>query len=777
MQRLNAFCLTLLAILARGRLCSGLRGLATVFVRIAAPLILLLSVACGSQPAPIPAQSRSEAEVVAPTSTPPIVLDTPTIAPPATRTVTRIEPPVEEPVPVTPISPTSTDTPEPPPTPTSTPFPTATPDPTGVWRESLSWYEGGNRILNLEEAAALEALDVLDSKDPALVNKAVTLPWVSDAIEKAEAFGLERLAEVAKADTSLAAMALDLAWMADGITEAERKTLGELSHLSQLDESLARTLFSLPWLADDVTGQEWKALANLRVLTTMDRGLGETLASLAGLKGEISLQEVESLMALRALAESDIAFTKELVAMPFFAESADTHDSSALTSLFRLRKNNPDEFALLIKQSWFKDGIDDEEAIFITVLWHMARVAPDKIPSVLGKHYIESKSVQLPLAGDVRMTVIRLNADKKDSPIMNRMADMIQTIEEIHDTPFPSNSVILFLGDAGGFGPGGDAAGVRVDTHITLNTYFDVRSHEYGGGVLAHELGHYYWRGDNAPPWLTEGGARFLSTYASHELYGEKLESQRSPCSQARTIQEVLNHIDKVGYREHRKSDIFTCNYSLGEGILLELFEALEFENFQAALKDLYHLADSQDRRLNEQEIHSSFMRHTPEAKMDQVKEIYESRHGGDFSDISEGTSAPSASGTDLASYIPLLNASVGGLRFFEKPRGALPRDQRVYAQEFEKATTRYIVWELNLDFPEHGREVKFQIEAVFYHENGSVFARPTYDTGIKEGWHGSLHTRSWGWEKPGRWPLGFYLVELYIDEELVASGRFAVTK
>jgi hypothetical protein len=68
----------------------------------------------------------------------------------------------------------------------------------------------------------------------------------------------------------------------------------------------------------------------------------------------------------------------------------------------------------------------------------------------------------------------------------------------------------------------------------------------------------------------------------------------------------------------------------------------------------------------------------------------------------------------------PAFNPQVTGLQFYESGYDGLPRDQRVYAERFASETSRYINWELNLEYPAPGLRVDFQITAVYYFSNSA---------------------------------------------------------
>jgi serine/threonine protein kinase len=124
---------------------------------------------------------------------------------------------------------------------------------------------------------------------------------------------------------------------------------------------------------------------------------------------------------------------------------------------------------------------------------------------------------------------------------------------------------------------------------------------------------------------------------------------------------------------------------------------------------------------------------------------------------------------------IPSLQANVTDLRFFEGGYNMPPRDERQYDTRFSSATARYINYELSLEFPAPGRQVDFQVEAVYYGPDGTELARFTADYHLEADWTTSWHAKGWGWDNPGQWSPGTYRVELYVDGQVAASGTFEI--
>jgi hypothetical protein len=124
---------------------------------------------------------------------------------------------------------------------------------------------------------------------------------------------------------------------------------------------------------------------------------------------------------------------------------------------------------------------------------------------------------------------------------------------------------------------------------------------------------------------------------------------------------------------------------------------------------------------------------------------------------------------------VPLLNAQVQSLRFYHGPRGQIvPFGQRRYETRFPRSQTMCINWELVLNYPAPGRRITFTIEFVYSGARG-VNQKYRTDTFIESDWKTSFHGDGAGWAEPGRWSIGIYRVELFIEGKQIAAGSFEV--
>jgi hypothetical protein len=132
-------------------------------------------------------------------------------------------------------------------------------------------------------------------------------------------------------------------------------------------------------------------------------------------------------------------------------------------------------------------------------------------------------------------------------------------------------------------------------------------------------------------------------------------------------------------------------------------------------------------------------------------------------------------SSTTVSYDIPAIRASVTSFRFYEKGDDSLPLNARNYGHTFTKSKTRYVNWEINLEYPQNRSRVDFAIKYILYRGDGSIMSEQTMQTYVNPDWTGSNHTSGWGQNKFGNWQAGSYRVELYIDGKIVANDSFTV--
>jgi hypothetical protein len=139
-------------------------------------------------------------------------------------------------------------------------------------------------------------------------------------------------------------------------------------------------------------------------------------------------------------------------------------------------------------------------------------------------------------------------------------------------------------------------------------------------------------------------------------------------------------------------------------------------------------------------------------------------------------TIAPPQPPTPISGWdIPSLQASVTDFRFFESGSEQVPYDERQYDHSFAKSETRYIYYELHLEYPTREASATFEVSIAYYGPDDTVFSEFTANHDIEADWDSSWHAKGWGWKDPGEWPAGPYLVELYAEGNLIAADIFEI--
>jgi len=121
---------------------------------------------------------------------------------------------------------------------------------------------------------------------------------------------------------------------------------------------------------------------------------------------------------------------------------------------------------------------------------------------------------------------------------------------------------------------------------------------------------------------------------------------------------------------------------------------------------------------------------------------------------------------------------NVVSMRFFESGQTSLPYPERQYQNDFSASGIRFINWELIVDHPSLGREIKYNVEAFWKNRDGSVFNRQVVQTGMGPDWALGYTTCSLGVEDVGKgWLPGSYSVELRAGGKRIAEGYFRVVE
>ena len=586
-----------------------LRSTIGILILVSALTLALALTGCTApESAPTPARTSetiSALTVAVPTAGP---LPTGTVAPP-TPTLTPVAtatpvPPTNTPVPVfTPAPrPTATSAPAPQPTPTAGPTPTPSPPSPIAGLEHGAWLDANRPALAAElknlawvangvdeaEREAAELLIAAARRHPQVFTALLTKQWVGDGITDAETDAIYGFSRTPMFSEGLIEGMLEISWVQDDITAEEGKAIGYLYRAIRWAPGISDELLAYPWVGDGVTADETTALRYLYQAGRHVDELADRLVVKPWVQDDITADEAAVIRDLyltaraqdEALEPATNAKALQLVDMPFL-ESVERADAPAMESLRRLEGNSTARFLEVMSHPVLSDGITDEEAKIVALLWGTNTYKPEYVDDLLTQSgiFVEEKTIQLPLSGEVLLAVFR-HRDQV-TPSIDYLEHSVTFMEEIMANPLPVNYVALFFTDA----IPEDVGGKFFRTHIGAKPDYDLvgaTRWKHTPFAIAHEVAHYYWRG-NKWDWTDEGLAVFLATLSENRRTGFPVEARKRPCSSAATIGEL-----EAMFSEETGTEGSSCNYPLGEAIFLDLYHSLGEDTFSQGLRRLY---------------------------------------------------------------------------------------------------------------------------------------------------------------------------------------------
>ena len=529
---------------------------------------------------------------------------------------------------------------------------------------------------------------------------------------------------------ALASAILSLSWIADGIDEVEQESAQELLHLATFYESAFGALMEKAWVKD-------------------------------------SLDEAETTVVqdLYWAARGDEAAVLRIIEMPFL-EDVEPADAVAVTSLRRLLRLRPQSFQTVMSHPTIVGGITDDWAKVVATLYGVSTTNPRLIGALLdpGRVTLEERAIELPLAGEVDLAIIRTGPGAARS--MDLLEHAVRHAEAFMGLPFPTGYVGHLFGEA--VTP--SFAGTHFGTHIASHPKYDVDddSHEaeLAGHLIAHEVAHYYWSGSS--DWIEEGAADFMASAAENARTGQPVGITNDPCGHARTIEE-LEDLDPA--REDGRYSAFTCNYALGERLFLDLYRSLSEGRFRRGFQELYRLSQAEDEDDAESGggVGMEHLRAAFEKGADIAAPVVKVVTARWY----DGTEPYDTSARDTRPVNPALPAVNGriGQAYVTATRGGTP------VSSFSAQTARDWVW-LFIDY-DYAVSAPYEVdlELVDYFEDGFVFDRRSVSFTARDGYRGGRWWLRVGVSPLKRWATGRYWVYVYHEGRKVAEVEYEVTE
>ena len=508
-------------------------------------------------------------------------------------------------------TPLPTDTPRPTytpaPAPTRRPTPTPTPTPVGIAK--LPWIADG---IDESERAAFRELSTLAETNPPVARVLLERPWVVDGVTSPEKAAIERIENIGRDLPTFAVEVAELPWLADDVTQPESEAVEIFWETSDLlDLALAKRLIALSWVADDVTHTEAALLSDLRYMARGDITLAARLADLSWLANGLDEFELTTIERLAWIADQDVELAKAIVGKPWLDDSLTNDAARTVNSLYYINYEDtalaksiatmpfldtlePTDAAALESLSWLayteifalrevlthptlEGGITDEWAPVVALMDAVNEAAPAFLRPLLDPEQatVERRSITLPHSGATDLAIIRTESGAP------RSIDLLEhSVEEFMGTALPTNYVGLLFGTA----VLGYSGGTNYGAYFVMLPKYDADDGsddaDYAGHLMAHEVAHYYWRGN--PNWLDEGLAELLAAISENERTGAAVSIDYTYCPAGDNIA-LLERLDAAGVIYD-----YRCNYALGGQFFLELYITLGGDAFRQGLRSLY---------------------------------------------------------------------------------------------------------------------------------------------------------------------------------------------
>ena len=510
-----------------------------------------------------------------------------------------------------------------------------------IWVEkrSMAWFVLGfpwlRDDLTIDERRVVRAVRDVAKEDLPSAQEILRLQWLTDQVSKDERLTLAWLRDIAQEDLNFARTLMAFPWFADHISEDERSVVGWVRDIVKEDLSAAQTLMDFPWLLDNVSIDERKAVGWVRDIVKEDLLPADVLLGLPWLADDVTWDESATIRELRDLGRLAPRVAATFVRMDFFQGPIVRFHSGTIEAVSELYEVRPEQAAQLTSLRWFASGLDYHEAALVLILPDIAK-ADTLFNELVPTRAARSQLVHLPLAGDVKLTLIR-RPSLQDSPdTFDSMGLGLGLIEEFMQVPWPNPDVILLVEPELELARENPPSGFYTHTHMVIDTPETSPRFNY---TLYHELGHYYFSSINVPRWLSESGSDFLEFYVreqAHELdlvqYKGLVQSGiEKDCSphDITNIQDLLDATEGLETKEVKLLPSWPCHYEIGEVLLLHLYESFGRESVSGTLRDLHLLGKSERRPVSEAEIYQAFLANTPPGQEAEFNELYQRLHGG----------------------------------------------------------------------------------------------------------------------------------------------------
>ena len=616
---------------------------------------------------------------------------------------------------------------------------------------TLDWVKDG---IDDTEAEAVQDLLYIAVMSRSVTSSLVAMPWVQDGVTHAEAGAIGWMNNFSAAEVASAVVSLE--WMQDGVDGAEVRTLEEISYITNRDTQVGLSVTSLGWVKDGLEDAEVDAINWIGNISPAE--VASSVVSLSWVQDGVEAREITTIQQLSYLANREPAAAQRIVLMPFL-DSIEPADTSAIDSLWQLAAFDQGIFRSTIAHTTLSSGITDELAPLVATLEGVAKTSPGLIDTLLdpGRVALEQRTITLPLSGDVHLVIMRTATGAARS--MDLLENAVRGAEEFMGVPLPTNYVGLLFEEA----VWGSFAGTNFGTHIAILPKYDVdddsREAEFASQSIAHEVAHYYWNGN--ADWIDEGAAELMASVSESVRTGRPAGVTNNPCAYADDIAGL------EGLEAGRGAVEFRCNYSLGERLFVDLYEAMGDEKFREGFRNLYLASEVEDDADNRRgtpvdivHVREAFGS-TGDGAETVIARWYDGAGPHDLSRLDTGPADPS---------LPRINGTIDEAYVSTSSDG--PPVSEFSAEEISDWV--YLTLKYSYDVSGDPREV--EIDIVEYYEDGFTFRSRSTSLTAEAKYIGGTSWFSVGVYPPGKWAAGRYFVYVYAGDRKIAEVEYEVT-
>lgn len=524
----------------------------------------------------------------------------------------------------------------------------------------LPWVRNG---LTGWDSQILSALVEVAMIDIGLGKRVAGLAWMSGSVAEVEWRWLTGLGGIALQDLELAKTVANFQWIIEGPPGYE--SLPQLASIASEDLELAWTIVELPWFTDGVTEGESITLFYLDRIVSTDLGFAWTIVGLPWFTDSVTEGEWSTVAKLGSIASEDLDLALWLSKLPL----SEGLENLVLKAFYLLVANEPDVVSQITSQPWVQDEIDEKEMAFMVALLGEASSSTygnyALFEALLEGHYTQSKTVSLPVTGDVNIWVFQSAPFSSGEDVATVIEEIARTIEGFVGSPLPTTDIIVLIENLPQDLLFPAYAGVNHGSHVKINR-------EYGKDLgqlmftIIHELAHYY---DFGPRWFNESFAHLMEQYVNLRMGIHSIPEVRAKVSMRVerycSREEIATIRHSLFVDQHfRLNKPGQCTRALGLRFLHHAFEFMGEERIATAIHELNALELNPLQESDEEAIYRTLLSNTPPNRHEDFRDLYRRLHGGSHADSDMGRADDHGDSEETATKIAARQVVMGNLDY-----------------------------------------------------------------------------------------------------------------